>query len=105
MNRHEFRKIMMGALNKTQRRSDPQVVAVVETFVDQLVQLSDEHEKQIAMLKASFDAGVDAVRREFESLKAELNAARPNNDSPNNVDSKIVPLRRRDDGDDRPFPS
>jgi hypothetical protein len=100
MNRHEFRKIMMGALNKTNRRSDPQVIAVVETFVDQLVQISDEHEKQVAMLKASFDAGVDAVRREFESLKAELNAAKPNN-----VDSKVVSFRRRDDGDDHPFAS
>jgi hypothetical protein len=99
MNRYEFRKIMMGALNKTERRSDPQVVAVVETFVDQLVQLSDEHEKQIAMLKASFEAGVDSVRREFEALKMELNIAKPNN-----VDSKVVPLRRRDD-DDRPFSS
>jgi hypothetical protein len=98
MNRHELRQIMMKALNKTQRRNDPQVVAVVETFVDQLVQLNDEHAKQVAMLKAMFDAGVDSVRREFESLKAELDAARPNN-----VANKIVPLRRRDD-DDRPFP-
>jgi hypothetical protein len=98
MNRHELRQIMMKALNKTQRRSDPQAVAVVEIFVDQIIQLSDAHAMQVAQLKAMFDAGVDAIRREFESLKAELNAARPDN-----VNSKVVPLRRRDD-DDRPFP-
>jgi hypothetical protein len=98
MNRHELRQIMMKALDKTQRRNDPQVVAVVETFVDQLVQLNDEHAKQVAMLKAMFDAGVDSVRRESDALKMELNAHKANG-----VDSNVVPLRRRDD-DDRPFP-
>jgi hypothetical protein len=98
MNRHELRQIMMKALNKTQRRNDPQVIAVVDIFVDQLVHLNDEHTKQVAMLKAAFDAGVDSVRREFEALKMELNTRKPDS-----VDGNVVPLWRRDDEHDRPL--
>jgi cell division protein FtsB len=98
MNRYELRQLMMTALNKTQRRNDPQVIEVVEIFVDQLCQLDNEHTKKIATLKAMFDADIEVLRREFEALKMERDAL-----TTKTSNSNVVPLKKRDDDNDRSF--
>jgi hypothetical protein len=99
LNRYQIRQAMMMPLNKSLRaRND--VKTVIEGFVDQLVQLNDEHTKQIAMLKAAFDSEIAALGRELDSLKMETGASRPNS-----VESNIVRLKVIRDEDDRPHHS
>ena len=100
LNRYQIRQAMTMALNKSPRSVRNDVTAVVDGFVNQLVQLNDEHIKQLAMLKAAFDSEIAALSREFDSLKMETGAFRPNS-----VETNIVRLKVRRDEDDGPHQS
>jgi hypothetical protein len=51
------------------------VTLVIEGFADQLVQINNEHHKQIAQTKAMYDAGIDAAKREIAFVNSNLEGA------------------------------
>jgi hypothetical protein len=84
-NRSEIRNAVLTAFHRSRRsgRSDARVI--LEEIVDQLVMLSDEHCKQISVMRAEFDADIAALRREMDSHFDDLQAHR--------VKSNVVPLK------------
>jgi hypothetical protein len=57
------------------RSGRPDITLVIEGFADQLVQIDNEHHKQIAQVKAMFDAGIDAAKREMAFVTSNLEGA------------------------------
>jgi hypothetical protein len=43
----------------------------VEAIVDRIVDLDNEHQRQVTVLKAMFDAELEVLRREFATVKQE----------------------------------
>jgi hypothetical protein len=62
--RNEIVKMLTAAFSKGRLSSRFDIRVIVEEIADQFVLINDKHCKQVAMLKAEFDAGIDSLRRE-----------------------------------------
>jgi hypothetical protein len=69
--RNEIVKFM-AACRKSHLPSRFDVRAIAEEFADQLVLINDEHERQVAVMKAEFDAGNTAQTAKTELRYAKL---------------------------------
>ena len=63
--RNEIIKMLMATVSESRLYDHFDVRIVVEGFADQLVLINDEHCRQIALAKATFDAEIDAMKREM----------------------------------------
>jgi hypothetical protein len=70
--RNEIVKILTAAFRKSHLSGRFNIRAVVEEVADQLVQINDEHCRQIALAKAMFDAEIDVLKREMASSKLDF---------------------------------
>jgi hypothetical protein len=86
MKRTEIRRDIMTALHYSRRlgRSDEMFV---EAIVDRIIDLANEHERQVTVLKATFEAELDVMRREFATVKQECN------DFKFGKTTNVIPLR------------
>jgi hypothetical protein len=64
-NRNEIVEMLMATVSESRLYDHFDVRIVVEGFADQLVLINDEHCRQIALAKATFDAEIDAMKREM----------------------------------------
>jgi hypothetical protein len=70
MKRSELRRDIMSALQRSRRAGNEAMF--VEAIVDRIMDLDNEHQRQVAVLKATFDAEIDVLRREFGVVKEEF---------------------------------
>jgi hypothetical protein len=83
--RIEIRKAVLTAFHRSRRSGRSDAKVILEEIVDQLVMIGDEHCKQIAVMRAEFDADIAALRREVDSHFDDLN--------PHRLESNVVPLK------------
>jgi hypothetical protein len=81
--RNEIVEMLTAAFGNSRSRFDIRVV--VEEIADELVLINDEHCRQLAMLKAEFDANIAAMRRELASVKMAFDDLKEINDVTDNV--------------------
>ena len=74
-NRNEIVEMLMATVSESRLYDHFDVRIVVEGFADQLVLINDEHRRQIAQVKAMFDAGIDAAKREMAFVTSNLEGA------------------------------
>jgi hypothetical protein len=72
MTRDEIIEMLMANVSESRLYDHFDVRIVVEGFADQLVLFNAKHCKQLAMLKAELDAGLDSLRRELVSAKLDF---------------------------------
>jgi hypothetical protein len=70
--RNEIVEMLTAAFRKSRLSGRFDVRAVVEEFADQIVLINDEQCRQIALAKATFDAEIDAMKREMASAKLDF---------------------------------
>jgi hypothetical protein len=83
--RNEIVEMLMENVSESRLYDHSDIRIVVEGFADQLVLINDEHCKQVAMLKAEFDAGIESLRRELASVKMAFDDLKEINDVTDNV--------------------
>ena len=72
MTRNEIIEMLMATVSESRLYDHFDVRIVVEGFADQLVLINDEHERQVAVMKAEFDAGNTAQTAKTELRYAKL---------------------------------
>jgi hypothetical protein len=73
--RNEIVEMLTAAFGKSRLSGRSDIRVVVEGFADQLVLINDEHHRQIALAKGTFDAGIDAAKRETSFVVSYLEGA------------------------------
>ena len=73
--RNEIIEMLMATVSESRLNDHFDVRIVVEGFADQLVLINDEHHRQIASAKATFDAEIDALKREMAFAKLNFDGA------------------------------
>jgi hypothetical protein len=75
MTRNEIIEMLMANVSESRLYDRFDVRIVVEGFADQLVLFNDKHCRQLVVLKAELDAGLDSLRREVDSAKLDFDGA------------------------------
>jgi hypothetical protein len=73
--RDEIVEMLTAAFGRSRLSGHSDIRVVVEKMADQLVVINDEHHRQIALAKATFDAEIDALKREMASAKLNFDGA------------------------------
>jgi hypothetical protein len=73
--RNEIIKMLMATVSESRLYDHFDVRIVVEGFADQLVLINDEHHRQIAQAKATFDAEIDVLKRQLAFVNSNFDGA------------------------------
>jgi len=70
--RDDIVEMLTAAFSKSRLSGRFDIRVVVEEIADQLALINDEHCRQISLAKATFNAEIDAMKREMASAKLDF---------------------------------